>query len=45
MFDLQGSLQLRINFANSNQFGAWGAPTTQANCKFNSIKFQANMIK
>ena len=48
VFALQESLQLRITFANSNQFGAWGAaPTTasNANFKFNNIEFPANMIK
>jgi len=48
VFELQGSLQLRITFANSNQFGAWAAaPTTTSNSnfKFNNIEFHANMIK
>ena len=48
VFELQGSLQLRITFANSYQFGPWSAvPTTASNSnfKFNNIEFHANMIK
>ena len=48
MFELQGSLSMRIMFANSTQIGKWdAAPTTTSNSnfKFNNIEFHANMIK
>ena len=47
VFELQGSLSMRITFATSLQIGKWdAAPTTTSNSnfKFNKIEFHANYV-